>query len=169
VTSDTGQGHDLERQRAEIEAEFRQGLVPADAGQSRVLSPAAHAEARKILDRGGATYLDPATIQAVRAGARPGDPLPPTERQPLITGVGDDVDVIIVKDAQPHVAVLFSHRDFPGARFGHRIEPPQGELARYETIWLAEEIETGTLHAMMRADPRPDAAGIIWTSWRAHP
>jgi hypothetical protein len=157
--------HDLERQRAEIEAEFRHGQVPADAGQPRVLSPAAYTEARAIADRDGLTYLDAATIEAVRQGARPGDPLPPTERQPRITGVGDDVEVLIVDGAQPHVAVLFSHRDFPGTRFGHRIAPPSGELARYETIWLAEEIETGALHRMMHADPRPDGAGITWTSW----
>jgi hypothetical protein len=168
VTSGTGRESDLERQRAEIEADFRKGRVPRDVGQPRALTAAAYAQAHEILDRGGLTYLDPATIQAVQKGAQPGDPLPPTERQPLINGVGDDVEVIIVGDAQPQVAVLFSHEDFPGVRFGHRIRAPSSELARYETTWLQEEVGTGALHRMMQNPPPPDDAGITWTTWRGN-
>jgi hypothetical protein len=63
------------------------------------------------------------------------------------------------------VAVLFSHRDFPGARFGHRFPPePYGE--GHETIWLMEEIDTGALHRLMRNEHSADDAGIIWTTWR---
>ena len=100
--------------------------------------------------------------------AQPDDPLLPTERQPFIDGVGDDVEVIIVGDAPPWVAVLFSHERFPGVRFGHRIRAPSSELARYATVWLKEEVETGALHRMMRSQPPPDDAGIIWTSWRGN-
>lgn len=168
MTSGTGRDSDLERQRAEIEDDFRKGQVPNDVGQPRTLTAAAYAQAREILDHGGLTYLDPVTIQAVQSGAQPGDPLPPTERQPLINGVGDDDDVIIVGGVQPQVAVLFSHDDFPGVRFGHRIRVPSSELARYETTWLQEEVETGALHRMMQNPPPPDNAGITWTSWRDH-
>jgi hypothetical protein len=168
VTSSTGRESDLERQRAEIEADFREGWVPTDAGQPRALTAAAYAQARKIVDHGGLAYLDFATIQAVREGAQPGDPLPPTECRPSIDGVGDDVEVIIVSDAEPWVAVLFSHAHFPGVRFGHRISAPSSELARYGTIWLKEEVETGALHRMMQNQPPPDDAGIIWTSWRGN-
>jgi len=168
VTSSTGPESDLERQRAQIEADFRRGWVPKDAGQPRVLTAAAYAQAREILDHGGLTHLDPATIQAVQEGAQPGGPLPPTEREPLINGVGDDVEVTIVGDAQPQVAVFFSHEDFPGVRFGHRIRAASSELARYETTWLQEEVGTGALHRMMRNPPPPDDAGITWTSWRGN-
>ena len=62
------------------------------------------------------------------------------------------------------VAVLFSHRDFPGARFGHRffLEPGAED---YEKIWLMEDLDTGALHRMMRNEPAADDAGIIWTAW----
>lgn len=68
-------------------------------------------------------------------------------------GVDDDVEVIIVGDAQPWVAVLFSHEHFPGVRFGHRIRAPSSELARYAPVWLKEEVETGALHRMMQNQP----------------
>ena len=62
------------------------------------------------------------------------------------------------------VAVLFSHQDFPGARFGHRffLEPGADD---YEKIWLMEDLDTGALHRMMRNEPAADDAGIIWTAW----
>jgi len=44
---------DLERQRADIEDAFRQGWRPAGAGQPRVLTERAYAEARNILGHGG--------------------------------------------------------------------------------------------------------------------
>jgi hypothetical protein len=43
-----------------------------------------------------ATGLDRASIQAVRAGAQPGDPQPPLRRMPFIKGVSDDAEVIIL-------------------------------------------------------------------------
>jgi hypothetical protein len=160
----------IERQRAEVEAEFRHGSVPAGADESRTLTAAEFGEARRILDSRltirRLTYLEPETIQAVRHGAQPGDPLPPRGRTPLIEHVSDDAEVIITGDAQPRVAVLFSHDQFPGVRFGHRLQHPAGELARYETTWLAEALGTGSLHRMMRTPPPPDESGITWTTWR---
>jgi hypothetical protein len=126
----------LETQRAGIEAQFRAGRVPRGAGEPRV-----------------------------RAGGRPGDPLPPLVAGPLIDGV-TDTEVIITGDAPgQRVAVLFRHESFPGIRFGHRFPHPGEELAEYSTIWLQEEIQTGALHRMMRDAPAADAAGIVWTAW----
>jgi len=71
------------------------------------------------------------------------------------TGVIDD-------GASRSVVFLFSHDDFPDARFGYQCKPPADDP--YEEIWLAEELATGALHRMMRYDePRADAGGIIWT------
>jgi hypothetical protein len=57
---------------------------------------------------------------------------------------------------------LFAHRDFPGARFGHRFSGYEPALERIE---LKEEIETGALHRLMQSHPAPDGAGVIWTAW----
>ena len=62
------------------------------------------------------------------------------------------------------VAVLFTHQDFPGVRFGHRF-PLDPHAEGREQIWLKEEIETGPLHRMMDSQPTPDDAGITWTTW----
>ena len=59
------------------------------------------------------------------------------------------------------VVALFSHQGFPGVRFGHRFTPGD----KHAPIWLKEEIETGALHRMMQAQPAPDDAGIVWTTW----
>jgi hypothetical protein len=82
-------GPELEHQRAGIEAAFRDGWRPSDAGGPRVLTERAYAQARKILDRGGWTGLDEATVQAVRGGAQPGSALPPLQPRPFIRGVTD--------------------------------------------------------------------------------
>jgi hypothetical protein len=155
---------ELEHQRADIETAFRQGWRPADAGQPRVLTERVYAQARKILGRGGWTGLDQATIQAVRDGAQPGDPLPPPQPRPYITGVTGTEVIIIGRGPGQCVAVMFSHQDFPTARFGHRffLEPfAEG----HEQIRLMEEIDTGALHRMMRNQPAADDADIIWTTW----
>jgi hypothetical protein len=78
---------------------------------------------------------------------------------------GTDTDVIMIgRGPGRRVAVLFFHRDFPKARFGHRffLEPCAED---YEKIWLKEDIDTGALHHMMRNQPTADSAGIIWTTW----
>jgi len=95
------------------------------------------------------------------------DALRAAGRRPLITGVGDDAEVIIADrgDDGDRVAVLFSHQSFPRLRFGHRYPPPSSPTAGYASIWLKEEIETGALNRMMREPPAPDDAGIIWTTW----
>jgi hypothetical protein len=155
---------ELEDQRADIEASFRHGWRPADAGRPRVLTERAHAEARAILSHGGWTGLDRATIQAVRDGAQPGDPLPPLQPHPFITHVTDTEVILTGRGPGRCVAVLFRHDGFPGARFGHRF-PLEPFAEDRELIWLMEEIDTGALHRMMRNDPTADAAGIIWTTW----
>jgi hypothetical protein len=156
---------ELERQRAEVEDAFRQGWRPADAGRPRVLTERAYAEARTILGHGGWTGLDRATIHAVRDGAQPGDPLPPLQPRPYIARVTDTEVIITGRGPDRCVAVLFSHENFPGARFGHRF-PLEPFAEGHEMIWLMEEIETGALHRMMmRDEPAADDAGIIWTTW----
>ena len=152
----------LEQQRAEIEAAFRQGWRPIGAGKPRVLTERAYTEARKVLDHGGWTGLDKAAIDAVRGDARPGDPLPPLQPRPYVDDVIDAEVIITGVGPQQRVAVLFSHRDFLGARFGHRFSGYDPALERIE---LKEEIETGALHGMMQSHPAPDDAGIIWTAW----
>jgi hypothetical protein len=155
---------ELEHQRANIEEAFRQGWRPPGAGQPRVLTDRAYAEARNLLGRGGWTGLDQATIHAVRDGAQPGDPLPPLQPRPYIARVTDTEVIMTGRGPGRCVAVLFSHQDFPGARFGHRflLEPGADD---YEKIWLMEDLDTGALHRMMRNEPAADDAGIIWTTW----
>jgi hypothetical protein len=155
---------ELEQQRAKIAAAFREGWRPAGAGQPRVLTERAYAEARNVLGHGGWTGLDRAAIQAVRDGAQPGDPLPPLQRDPFIEGVTDAEVIITGRGRGRRVAVLFSHRDFPGVRLGHRF-PLDPDAGGHELIWLKEEIETGALHRMMDGQPAPDGAGITWTVW----
>lgn len=152
---------ELEHQRAGIEAAFRDGWQPSGAGGSRVLTERAYAQARKVLDHGGWTGLDVATIQAVRSGAQPGAALPP---HPFIRGVTDAEVVLDESGPRRRVAVLFCHEYFPGVRFGHRFPlEPFGE--GHEDIWLMEEIDTGALHRMMNDPPPADKDGIVWTTW----
>ena len=164
MTSQPGSARDLDRQFAEIEAAFAEGWRTSGAGQPRALTERAYADARRVLGHGGWTGLDRATIEAVRDGARPGDPLPPLQAQPYITHV-INTEVIITGTGQGRrVTVLFSHTDFPGVRFGHRFPPdfaPGGD-----PIDLKEEIETGALGRMMQTPPPADTKGIIWTTWR---
>jgi hypothetical protein len=157
-------GSELEQQRAAIETDFREGWVPRGAGEPRVLAERDYAEARKIIDKGGWTGLDRTTIEAVRGGAQPGDPLPPLQPDPFIDHVRDAKVIIHGEGPKRRVAVLFSHDHFPGVRFGHRfrLESP---CESHEPIWLKEEIETGALHRMMRDKPAADDAGVIWTTW----
>jgi hypothetical protein len=155
---------ELEQQRASVEADFREGWVPAGVGEPRVLTKHDYAEARKVLSSGGWTGLDRATIEAVREGARPGDSLPPLRPSPFISHV-TDAEVIVHGDGPGRrVAVLFAHRHFPGVRFGHRFRSePSGK--GLEPILLKEEIETGALHRMMQNEPVADDTGVIWTTW----
>jgi hypothetical protein len=165
MTQQSATPAELERQRATIEAQFRDGWIPRPLpdGRQRTLTGAAHAQARKVLSSGGRTGLDQETMQAVREGARPGDPLPSPQRRSFIRGVSDDAEVIITGTGPAgSVAILFSHEDFPGTRFGHRFSP---HADKHGLIWLMEEIETGALHRMMRQPPSADAAGITWTTW----
>jgi hypothetical protein len=155
---------DLEQQRAAVDGSFRHGwALPPDQSPA-VLTELVYAEARKVLDHGGWTGLDPVTIQAVRNGAQPGDSLPPVKPKPFIRHV-TDTEVIIHGDAPARrVAVLFSYARIPGVRFGHRFRLESPDENR-EPIWLMEEIETGALDRMMQVPPAPDDAGIIWTTW----
>ena len=56
-----------------------------------------------------------ATIEAVRAGAQPGDPLPPLQARPFIDRVTDTEMIITGRGPGRCVAVLLCHEDFPGA------------------------------------------------------
>jgi len=154
----------LEQQRARAEAAFREGWVPVGAGEPRVLTERAYTEAREVISHGGWTGLDREIIEAVREGARPGDPLSPLRPRPYIDHV-TDAEVIVHGDGpRRRVAVLFAHQHFPGVRFGHRFRlEPSGE--NREPIWLKEEIETGALHRMMQNEPVADDIGVIWTTW----
>lgn len=155
---------ELETQRIQIAVAFRDGWTPRGVDEPRVLTERDHAEASRLLGRGGWTGLDQATIQAVRAGAQPGDSLPPLRRRPFINHVTDAEVILNGTGAGRRVAVLFSHAHFPGVRFGHRF-PLEPYAADYESIWLMEEIDTGALHRMMKNQPAADSTGIIWTAW----
>jgi hypothetical protein len=159
-----GPEDDLEFQRAAIERAFRHGWASPEDGRPRVLTERAYAEARKLLGHGGWTGLDQATIQAVRNGALPGDPLPPSQPRPFIRDVTGAEVLITGSGPGRRIAVLFSYPHFPGIRFGHRFprEPGRGT---HERIWLMEEIDTGALDRMMQDPPAPDDAGVIWTTW----
>lgn len=86
-----------------------------------------YAEAQRVLEHGGWTGFDPATINAVRHGARPGDPLPPL---PYIADVAD-AEVIVTGTGQDRcVAVLFSYRHFPGGALDRMMaDPPAPDSA----------------------------------------
>jgi hypothetical protein len=155
---------ELELQRTQIGAAFRDGWTPNGAGEPRVLTERDHAEARKLLDQGGWTGLDQATIDAVRDGAHPGDSLPPLQRRPFIGNVTDAEVILSGTGPGRRVAVLFNHGHFPGVGFGHRF-PLEPYAQDHESIWLMEEIDTGALHRMMKNQPPADSNGIIWTAW----
>ncbi len=155
---------ELETQRTQISAAFHDGWTPHGAGDPRTLTEQDHAEARKLLDRGGWTGLDQATINAVRDGAQPGDSLPPLQRRPFIDNVTDTEVTLRGTGPGRRVAVLFSHGNFPGAHFGHRF-PLEPYAQDHESIWLMEEIDTGALHRMMQTQPSADSTGITWTTW----
>ena len=144
----------LDAQHTEIETAFAQGWRPAGVGEPRFLTERAYADARRVLGHGGWTGLDLATIEAVRGGAQPGDPLPPLQAEPYITRVTDTEVIITGRGQDRRVAVLFTHTDFPSVRFGHRFPP---NLAVHgDPIYLKEEIETGALHRMMQTPPAAD-------------
>jgi hypothetical protein len=153
----------LDGQYDGLEAAFALGWRPVGVGEPRFLTERAYADARRVVSRGGWTGLDQATIEAVRGGAQPGDPLPPLQAAPYIRGV-TDTEVIITGTGQGRrVAVLFSYTDFPGVRFGHRFPP--GLDGHGDPLYLMEEIETGALHRMMQTPPPADTHGITWTTW----
>ncbi len=155
---------DLEFQRDAIARAFRHGWASPDDGRPRVLTERAYAEARRIVDHGGWTGLDQATIQAVRDGAQPRDSLPPLQPLPFIDKVTEAEVIITGTGSGRRIAVLFSHEDFPGIRFGHRFRREPGRETN-ERIWLKEEIETGALDRMMQDPPAPNDSGVIWTTW----
>ena len=127
MIAEPGGEAELELLRFEHARAFRRGWRPAGAGEQRVLTERAYAAALQLLDHGGWTGLDAATIQAVRAGAQPGSPLPPLPAHPYIDEVTDAEVVITGSGPSGRVAVLFSYRRFPGLRFGHRFsgyDPP---------------------------------------------
>jgi hypothetical protein len=103
-----GPEDDLEFQRAAIERAFRHGWASPEDGRPRVLTERAYAEARKLLGHGGWTGLDQATIQAVRNGALPGDPLPPSQPRPFIRDVTDAEVRITGSGPGRRITVLFS-------------------------------------------------------------
>lgn len=146
---------------AKVEADFSGGWVP----RARVLTEGAYAAARKINAEGGWSDHDRVILEAVRDGAQPGDTLPPREARPFIDRVADTEVILVGSGPERCVAVLFSHRHFPGIRFGHRLPLPSEPGGQHAMIWLKEEIETGALRRMMRSPPAPDNAGITWTTW----
>ncbi len=162
MTAEPDSDAELELLRSEHARAFSSGWLPTGVGEPRVLTEHAYATARQFLGHGGWTGLDAATIQAVREGAQPGDPLPPLPAHPYIDDVTDAEVVIIGSGRSRRVAVLFSYRRFPGLRFGHRFS---GYDPSIERVGLKEEIETGALDRMMQHAPAADDAGIIWTSW----
>jgi hypothetical protein len=155
---------DLERQRTAIETSFREGWRAMNTGQPRILTEREYMAVRRVLDLGAWAGRPSATVDAVRDGAQPGDPLPPAQPYPYIDRVTDTEVITTGTGPGRRVAVLFSHGHFPGIRFGHRFRLDPYAEGR-EQIWLKEEIETGALHRMMDQPPATDSAGIIWTTW----
>ena len=67
---------ELERQRAEVEAAFRERWVPLPGSEPQLLTERDYAKARRFIAQPGKTWVAPVAIEAVRNGAQPGDPLP---------------------------------------------------------------------------------------------
>lgn len=163
MISQPDDARDLDGQFAEIDAVLRGPWVPPDTGQPRVLTHDAYTEVLQSIKRGGLTSLDPATIEAVRGGAQPGDPLPPLPPDYHIEHVTDPAVIFTGSGQERLVAVLFSYTGFPGVRFGHRFPP--GLDGHGDPLYLMEEIETGALDRMMQTPPPADTHGITWTTW----
>jgi hypothetical protein len=160
----------LDRQLAEMTSCFAHGVLSHGGSGPRTLTVEQYEAALPISRHGGWTWLDHELIRAVREGAKPGDPLPPIEAEPFIRHALDTEVGIVGEAAGRRVAVLFSHEDFPGVRFGHRFRPmwsddPDKVGTGWEEISLLEFVEAGGLHRMMENPPAADAAGITWTDW----
>jgi hypothetical protein len=159
---------ELEQQRDRTANLFRNGLVPRD----RTFTPRMCELARETIEHPERRLgLDPVVVEAVRSGAKPGEPLPSELLEPLpaITGVYD-ADVRIVGEGEDRrVTVFFSHQAFPGIRFGHRFQPRWGAHINAwrwdEDVWLKENVESGRLDLMMRDQTAADPDGIVWTSF----
>lgn len=153
---------ELEQQRTEVEAAFRERWVSPPGSGPQLLSERDYAEALRFIAQSGKTWLAGVAINAVRDGAQPGDPIP----HDRFLGPTPTPEVVIIgSGAGQRVAVLFSHEDFPKVQFGHRFELyiPGGN--REAAIRLIEQVEAGALHQAISTYPGSDGAGITWTPW----
>jgi hypothetical protein len=163
MTSEPDSDPELDRQRAIIEAAFRDRWVPLDVTKPRILTGHVYAEARRFIAERGRTWVDGVIVQAVRDGAQPGDELPPLRPEPYLGRIADAKVTLIGRDQGRRVAVLFPMEDFPGAQFGHRFEPDP-LAGNGQALQLMQQMEAGAVHRMMASHPSSDR-GILWTTW----
>jgi hypothetical protein len=155
-------GSELQPQRVEIQAAFREQWVPLPGSEPKLLTESEYAEALRFIAQPGKTWATPVAIAAVRDGARPGDVL----RHDRFLGPTPNPEVVIIgRGAGQRVAVLFSQQDFPKVQFGHRFELHNPGGSREAVTRLMEQIQAGALHRAMESHPRSDGAGITWTPW----
>ncbi len=147
----------MQRQRAEIEAAFRERWPPPDAGRPRVLAMPAWAEACRVIRHGGLVSLDQVALPAVRSGARSGDPLPP--RQP--DRYTDDVtgtEVIFMSEAlQPGLQARTRQtrrRPRHGAEL-QRLRQRRLPGLTYPLIQARARIDPGSRLVLTRQNPHP--------------
>jgi hypothetical protein len=157
----------LREQRERVERTFAHGWV-TEAREPVAFSEDELGRIEQVRDHGGfLNAYEHEYLQWVKAGGRWGDPLPaaPARRDPFISGIADDFEVRITDAGdQKNVAILFSHQDWPGVRFGHRFPTPE-ESDGHDEIWLMEEVETGALSRLMARNIKPDGDGVVWTDW----
>lgn len=142
---------------------------PGDVPRPRVVSEEEYEHVRKFSTRGrwgDMLNVDTVLWQAVKDGARPGDPIPPEPESPFVDGIFD-VEVNVVERAgEEAVATFFSDHDFPGVRFAFLWSRPDriaNDWHAEEDVWFQEEMNTGALRrAMQDGEPRPDGNGVVW-------
>jgi hypothetical protein len=157
VAASANSESEMEWQRADIEAAFRERWPPPDAGRPRVLTMPRWAEARRAISHGGLTSLDQVTLPAVRSGARTGGPAAATAARSLHRR-RRGTEVIIMSEAlQPGLQARTRQtrrRPRHGAEL-QRLRQRRLPGLTYPLIQARARIDPGSRLVLTRQNPHP--------------